>query len=232
MDNITISNLGSTSSNFVWTSQNVVTSTKKEKKGFWIFSWVKKQITEISVEEFFERAKLSKKQVVILDGVVNKYLSQIERAEKLGQVAMVEKMKDEIEIVKKEALACAKGGIKEYLEEKQLKELLNKSSKNIAITPLKNFTRFIPDKVAMKLEKLQKENLFDEYVVVHYDPKKEAVKMTKKEEEKAKDPILFGKINGSNNFYYVGDWIDEYCNLTLKEAVVILGEKPKTLLTN
>lgn len=234
MENETLTISGTTggasgSTNFFWSSPTTIREVKKETKRFWFFKRIITKVSELSVDEFFERAKMSKKEIVILDGIVSKYLNQIERASKLGQTAMVESMKDDIEIVKKEAMACIKGGIKEYIEKDQLDNLIKKSEKGIAVTPLKNFTRYIPDDVANKLEKLQSLNIFDEYVVVHYDPKREAVKMTKKEEEKAKDPILFGKINGSSNFYFIGDWVDEFCNLTLKEIVKITGEKTKSI---
>lgn len=64
---------------------------------------------------------------------------------------------------------------------------------------------------------------------MHYDPKKKNTELTKKEKEKKRDPILFGIIKHSRNFYYIGDWIDEYCDLTLKEAVLIIEDKPKQI---
>ncbi len=41
--------------------------------------------------------------------------------------------------------------------------------------------------------------------------------------------MLFGIIKDARNFYYIGDWIDEYCDLTLKEAVAIIEDKTKTI---
>jgi hypothetical protein len=46
--------------------------------------------------------------------------------------------------------------------------------------------------------------------------------MTKAEVEKAKDPILFGVVKGTRNLYYIGDWIDEYCDLTLDKFLSVL----------
>lgn len=37
--------------------------------------------------------------------------------------------------------------------------------------------------------------------------------------EKRKDPILFGVIAGSNKLYFIGDWIDEYCDLRFDDVV-------------
>jgi hypothetical protein len=226
--NLTNTVLSASSSNFVWVNSDTVAKQETKIKRNW-FGFKKKVVTEtlLTVDEFFEKAKFNKKQVEIIEGITDKFLKQIERAEQLGQVAMVEKMKDEIEVVKKEAIAGAYG-CKEYLEEEQIKELIKKAVKGISITPIKNFTKFIPDEVSEKMKKFKENNVFDDYVIVHYDPEKKAQQMTK--EEKAKDPILFGKINGSTNYYFIGDWIDEWCNLTLKSAVKIISDKSKKLV--
>jgi hypothetical protein len=195
-------------------------------KLFGIRLWNK--TTEISVDEFFTRIGRSKKELKIIDGIVDKYLKRIEKAEKMGQTALVEKMKDDIEVVKREALACL-CGIKEYLTNSQIDKLLSKSSKNIELTFIKNFVRHIPDTLLDLKEKLDKEKVFDDYVIAHYDPKKENTALTKKEVERKKDPILFGVIRGSDNFYFIGDWKDEYCNLTLKEAVAVIEEDTKKI---
>ena len=61
-----------------------------------------------------------------------------------------------------------------------------------------------------------------------------------KTEQIRKDPILFGtfeqKINGiydiCDRFYYIGDWEDEYCDLTLTKMVQKMSEKGKTNIVN
>jgi hypothetical protein len=67
--------------------------------------------------------------------------------------------------------------------------------------------------------------IFDNYVVLHYDPKDNGEGLSKAEIEKKKDPILFGLIKNSRKLYYVADWKDEYCDLTLEEMFNVLGEK-------
>jgi len=226
--NFTISNnWGSITTSGSGVSWGNSTITQVEKKKFFGITWWKKY-KELSVEEFFGKIKKTKKQIEIIDGIVEKYISQIEQAEKLGQTALVERLKDDIEVVKSEALAVV-CGIEEYLTQSQVDKLLKESTKNIEITFIKNFIRIIPSRLVSIKEKVDKEKVFADYVILHYDPKKENTELTKEEIERKKDPILFGIIKGSRNFYYLGDWIDEYCDLTLKEAVVIIGEKPKTI---
>lgn len=190
---------------------------------------IKKKLVEVPVDQFFEKVKKEKLKIQIIDKIFDKYMSSIERAELAGQTALVEKLKDNLEVVKLETKICGLG-VDTYLTKKQVDDLMEKSSKHIAITPIRNYTKFIPDEVVKKVAKLKKENLFSEFVVMHYDPKKENVQKTKKEIEKEKDPIIFGLLRGSDNYYFIADWVDEYCNLTLKEALITINDKAKNLL--
>ena len=89
---------------------------------------------------------------------------------------------------------------------------------------LKNFTRPIPQEVIDKIKEVNDYEVFNNYVILHYDPKNVNQKETKKEEyNRKKDPILFGVISGSRKLYYITDWIDEVCDLTLEAFVDALG---------
>ena len=67
-------------------------------------------------------------------------------------------------------------------------------------------------------------NLFDEFYIVCTDYNGRLSKQIKKE-RREKDPILFGAFLDRNNeainerFYYIGSWVDEYCDLTLDKMV-------------
>ena len=66
-------------------------------------------------------------------------------------------------------------------------------------------------------------------MILHYDPNNDATNITEKEKELRKDPILFGVLENSKKLYYVGDWKDEYCNLTLETMFAELGEDILTM---
>lgn len=88
------------------------------------------------------------------------------------------------------------------------------------IVELSRYMREIPDELVETVEKSRE--LFDELYVVFTDyTGKEERKVEK--ERRDKDPILFGVFkNGSNvsdRFYFLGDWVDEYCDLTLDKMV-------------
>jgi hypothetical protein len=92
---------------------------------------------------------------------------------------------------------------------------------------VKNFTRIIPDKFLEIKKSLDEKCIFDNYCVMHYDLKLEGYALTHKEveeEKKKKDPILFGLIQGSRKLYYIGDWVDEYCDLTLEKFIDEFGK--------
>ena len=71
--------------------------------------------------------------------------------------------------------------------------------------------------------------VFDNYVILYYDPEGIVYKETAHEEAKRRDPIIFGVIAGSKKLYYVADWIDEYCDLTLDAFVDSLGIEKEDL---
>ena len=50
-----------------------------------------------------------------------------------------------------------------------------------------------------------------------------------REEAKRKDPILFGVLAGSRKLYYITDWVDEYCDLSLEKFVDTIGVKKEEI---
>ena len=63
---------------------------------------------------------------------------------------------------------------------------------------------------------------FDHNPHYHYDPEGKSTQMTKEEIERMKDPILFGVFKGSRRLFYITDWIDEYCDLTLDDVTKVV----------
>ena len=40
-----------------------------------------------------------------------------------------------------------------------------------------------------------------------------------------KDPVVFGIIKETDKLYFVADWIDEYCDLTFRKIVDVVGRE-------
>jgi len=181
--------------------------------------FTKEQKPEMDVISFFANIKATSKNS--LNGYVNrieKYLVAIHNAKMIGQEALAEKLSREMVANKYESFLAAEGYYHVVTEE-QVVEFVKKSERGISLDYMKNFIRPIPDEVVEKIAEADKLEVFDNYVIMHYDPKGKARQDTAKEEAKKRDPIVFGVIAGSTKLYYITDWIDEYCDLTLEKFV-------------
>ena len=203
-----------------------------DKKSF--FSNIKKKIDrwlgktfapkpELNVIDFFTNVKLeSKEGAEIYRDRVSKYLQAIHNANTVGQTALVEKLLSEMIANKYEALLASRG-VYYAISEKRVVDFAKKTERGVSLTYIKNFIRPIPQDVIEKVIAANDYEVFDNYVVMHYDPKNEHKAETRKEEAKRKDPIIFGVIAGSRKLYYITDWVDEHCDLTLEKFVDTLG---------
>lgn len=199
----------------------------------------KKDASLINPIEFFRTVKLiteeSKKLYIDRS---QPYLLAIERAESMGQKALVDQLLSGMFIAKYESLLRASGYDKS-ITESQLVEFIKKTKKGVQLSYIKNFARNIPENVIEKKKEVDNLYIFDNYCVLYYDPSKKAFSQTSEEKEKERrrkaDPILFGMITGSRKLYYIADWIDEFCDLTLEEFLKVSGltekeiEIPKTI---
>ena len=151
----------------------------------------------------------------------------IEDATRMGQTTLKKELEATVEVTKFEnALVAIE--MKRFISEELLLKFVSNCQRGLCLDWVKNFTRVIPEDVAESKLKCDKAQLFDNYVVLHYDPKNRGT--SKKDREAAKDPILFGVIRGSRRLYFVGDWIDEYCDLTLQQLVDTMGAEEQTTL--
>ena len=178
---------------------------------------------ELDATAFFTNVKFeSKESAETYRDRVSMYLKAIHNAKLVGQTALVEKLLGEMIANKYESMLYT-NGCYYAIPEDRVVSFAVKTERGINLTYLKNFTRPIPQDVIDKVGEVSEYCVFDNYVVMHYDPMNEHREETKKEEAKRKDPILFGVIAGSRKLYYIADWIDEYCDLTLEKFVEALG---------
>src|SRR3990167_2320800 len=189
-------------------STEVGTSMKVEKK------------SKMPVKIFF---KLMKKKMGILQGMsygsrIKKIQVAIEQADKSGQIAFSEELTKRFFVLLQEAELWALGK-KIFLEKTDYEKFKDKTPRSIALTAFKNYARPIPKKVLEEKAKCDARKIFNAYAVMHYD-EPGTVKETEKERMKReKDPILFGIIESSSRLYFVEEWEDELCDLTLDDIV-------------
>ena len=145
-----------------------------------------------------------------------------------GQKSGAEKLYKFAQVCEKE-LKAVEAGINTYVNRQDIDEYINKiASKSVVIIELENYERDIPDDVVDKIADLQEKNIFDQFFVVFTDyTGGERKKVEKKRQDK--DPILFGamKIGRQYNtrLYYIADWVDDYCDLTLDKLVSEFSKK-------
>lgn len=142
----------------------------------------------------------------------------IENAKRNGQTALFEDLTTKQAVLTLEAALITLGYIR-FVSEEVLVQTIHVSSKAFRLDYLRNFVRFIPDGVSQKKQILDQALIFDNYVVLHYDPSGRSNKLTAAEVRARNDPILFGLIKGSRRLYLVGDWVDTTCTLTFEELL-------------
>ena len=184
-------------------------------------------IEEFDVIEFFNKVKLETedKQKTYVNRLKD-LVTCIGYCDTTGQVALKESLFEQLTINKYESVLWANNMYKAISEEKII-EFIKGSDKGIALDYISNFARVIPPSVIKKKIEADKLGVFDNYVILHYDPESKSYMQTEEEKrrevEKKKDPILFGVIMGSNKLYFIDDWTDKYCDLTFDIITEKLG---------
>lgn len=139
--------------------------------------------------------------------------------ENLGQIALRDKIEDKFGklLREQEMLAC---GYDKAMPRSVLDAFVVADKKRaIKFTFLKNYTRPLPAKVKKHIKKVQDKKLFDGLIVMHTDPDDKAIEKTREEK---RDPILFGVIQQSPLYYFITDWVDEFCDLTMDKIIDLL----------
>ena len=191
------------------------------------FNGVKDKITKITDEElqqFYEGC-----------------LALVEKYKITGQKKVIQKLRFLTECVSKEREAV-KLGIDSFVYREDVEEYIDKiSHQPVKIIELENYPREIPDEIVNTISKVK--DIFDQLYIVFTDYTGEVEKQVAKE-RRDKDPILFGTFQKSvpigkghdtilinDRFYYLGDWVDEYCDLTMDKFLHEAGKEKLKYIT-
>lgn len=186
--------------------------------------------SQLTPQQYFERIK-DKKYEISSDDLKKIYENCLELANKYritGQIRGLRKILFCMESIEKEQKLVDMGittfvykdDIDFYID--TVANTRNRSERPIKIIELERYEREIPDEIVDVIDKTKE--LFDQMYVVYTDYSgKEERKI--EAEKKEKDPILFGTFQDRNKkvcidrFYYLGDWVDEFCDLTLDKMI-------------
>lgn len=144
---------------------------------------------------------------------VSGYFKMLDNAKKMGQTALMDNLCQKLILNIYESILSVNGYNKHILF-KDLALLKNPGKRMIDIDYVGHFNRVIPQNVIEKKLEADKMCVFDNYAVMYYDPTGASFDVPQKAK---RDPILFGLINHSEKLYYIADWEDELCDLTLEK---------------
>ncbi len=192
-----------------------------------------------SANQIFQELKATRTKVTPED--LEEYKNNLEllSAEfiQTGQYKSLEKMAFLIECIEKEKKAI-EVGVDEYIFRDDIDEFLsqrNVQESSIKLISLKDYPRQIPPEIQEKIKKTKK--VFNQMYVLFTDYTSTVTKNYQREERiqtRDRDPILFGVFEDAkvdpkhhfvesrmlnDRFYVIGDWVDEYCDLTLDKFV-------------
>lgn len=178
----------------------------------------------------YVKSKLNKTETKKLKSRLTKLQSLVKNADETGQKALYEEFSRMLMVAVKESEIAACGhGI--YVNEVDIDKFRHTVTENddsnlnpVFFKKLEEFPRPIPAKISKVVKAVQARGLFDELWVLYLDYTKETIK-SNKEKIREKDPILFGRLKyDPKKFYFIVDWVDEHCDLTLSKFVDELKE--------
>jgi phosphate uptake regulator len=176
----------------------------------------------ITPSQYFERLKGAKNEITSEDlkESINAFVILANKYEKTGQSLATDKLIYLSEVMKKEEQLISMG-INTFIYKDVIEDYITKvADKTVKIVELSRYMRELPDEIVETVAKVK--DIFDELYVVFTDyTGKEERKVEK--ERRDKDPILFGVFKNNavvaDRFYFLGDWVDEYCDLTLDKLI-------------
>lgn len=208
--------------------------------------WSEAESATILANEYFNGVK-TKSQKLMDDKLIQElqYLpSQIEELIQLGQTGLANKLKKNIVALTKERILIA-NGFDTYVYRNDVTRYIELvKDKKVFICELEKFPRLIPESAKKLLMKARSLNVFQDFWVVYVDytgdSDKTLTAKEKAERKKNRDPIIFGTFEKPeqaqiDKMYFICDWTDEYCDLTLDKMVKKLVEndsnyKPQTIV--
>lgn len=189
-----------------------------------ISSLSERESDNLPPQQFFSNIKDKQQPVTkeMLDLVRISLIKEIQDFLENGQIDSAERLLFHLNCVEKEQ-AVIDAGFNRFVYRDDLDIFITSVSKKVVkIIDLAHYERKIPDKQAKVIRTAKP--LFDEVYIVFTDyTGKEERKVKKKDQ--AKDPIAFGAFKSKDNkvwnhrFYYICDWTDKYCDLTLDKYI-------------
>lgn len=164
------------------------------------------------------------------DDMLSRLALLSENAKKSGQETMLRSLKLQYTWSVKEIDTLIPNGYDKFINiddiETAIRTLDKENIRRLLLTNVNRYMHPIPDEQAALIDKARE--FFDEIMILHTDfsgKDREATEKVRKE----KDPIAFGVLTSSGpngrgtiqnpHYYFITDWEDEYCDLTLSKLI-------------
>lgn len=179
---------------------------------------------KLSPQEYFDIVKERKHHITDkeLQDIYDNCLELLNKYKITGQKIGMEKLIFHLDCIEKERDIVAMG-IDTFVYRDDIEFYIDKVASDVVkIIDLESYEREIPDEIVDIIAKVK--DKFDQLYIVFTDYTGKIERQVEAERRR-KDPILFGTFQNSktrsviDRFYYLGDWIDEYCDLTLDKMV-------------
>ena len=178
-------------------------------------------MAKLTARDYFEELKTRKNHIndEILEKIYNNAYTLLAKAVVTGQHKAAKKLMFQVDTISREKQIIDMG-YDTFLYQDDIDRYIDEvADDTVKIIDLEKFEREIPDEIALKIKETK--NIFDKFYVLFTD----YTHRVEKEIVKERDPILFGTFQDINTstivdrFYFIGDWEDEYCDLTLDKMV-------------
>lgn len=197
---------------------------------------------EITPSIYFDHVKGLKNKVDNEEQqlVIDNALKMINKCKLTKQTTMAKELSHQVNLALRE-LNAARRGFDIFIYRKDIESYIDKvEGKAIKLIELERYTREIPDDVIDKITLANE--IFDRLYICFTDyTDKHAKKVAK--ERREKDPILFGafldkedektenKVYVEDRLFFIADWTENNCELTLEEMVRDVKNKSKKDIT-
>lgn len=195
----------------------------------------KETVADLDPQEYFDyvKKKIKKINKQELNDFYEGCLALVDKYKTTGQMKILDKIKFLVDCVEKEKQLIDMG-IDKYVYRDDIEDYIdNIASDVVKIIEIENYPRDIPDEIVEVVGKTK--DIFDRMYIVFTDYTGKVEKQVE-EDRRRKDPILFGTFQEIRNnlglaslvndrFYYLGDWEDEYCDLTLDKFLREAGRE-------
>lgn len=175
---------------------------------------------KISATLYFKyvKSKFSRSQRDRLEIRLGKLAKLQLECKETGQQALLEEVEAALVNVAREQVLLEKG-FDRSLDRSSVNKFIDAAA-NVKQCTLESFPRPIPEPVRKLIARAKGLNVFEKYTIVYTDYTGEAAKKTTAVKVREKDPIIFGIMNcAPTRLYFIADWIDEHCDLTLDKLI-------------